>query len=124
MNYINRDVADQSACRPADGSRFADGSSLADANDREQPPDGRRGQGCGGGGKPDRQVGSRHGLRYRGQEDKNYLYTLGAKARRIDQEGPVTNGNQVGTHGKFRLQFGTRTYAGVWIKVTRYWTPR
>jgi len=51
------------------------------------------------------------------RKTKDYLYTLGAKARRIDREGPVTNGNQVGTHGKFRLQFGTRTYAGVWIKV-------
>lgn len=58
------------------------------------------------------------------RKTKDYLYTLGAKARRIDREGPVANGNQVGTHGKFRLQFGTRTYAGVWIKVTRYWTPR
>lgn len=51
------------------------------------------------------------------KKTKDYLYTLGAKSKRIDREGPVTNGNKVVTHGKFRLQFGTKTYAGVWIKV-------
>jgi hypothetical protein len=51
------------------------------------------------------------------KKTKDYLYTLGAKSKRIDREGPVTNGNKVVTHGKFRLQFGTNTYAGVWIKV-------
>jgi hypothetical protein len=51
------------------------------------------------------------------KKTKDYLYTLGAKSKRIDREGPVTNGQKVATHGKFRLQFGTNTYAGVWIKV-------
>lgn len=51
------------------------------------------------------------------KKTKDYLYTLGANSKRIDREGPVTNGSKVVTHGKFRLQFGTKTYAGVWIKV-------
>jgi hypothetical protein len=50
---------------------------------------------------------------------KDYLYKLGTdKRKRIDREGPVTQtGTGAATHGKFRLQFGTKTYAGVHIKV-------
>lgn len=57
------------------------------------------------------------------RKTKDYLYTLGAKAKRIDREGPVTNGSQVVTHGKFRLRSDTRTHACVWIRSTRYWMP-
>ena len=51
------------------------------------------------------------------KKTKDYLFKLGGKTKRIDREGPITNGNRVVTHGKFRLQFGTKTYAGVQIKV-------
>ena len=51
------------------------------------------------------------------KKTKDYLFKLGSKSKRIDREGPITNGNRVVTHGKFRLQFGTKTYAGVQIKV-------
>jgi len=51
------------------------------------------------------------------RKTKDYLYTLGSNSKRIDREGPVNNGNRVVTHGKFRLQFGSKTYAGVWVKV-------
>ena len=51
------------------------------------------------------------------KKTKDYLYTLGVKSKRIDREGPVTNGNKQVTHGKFRLQFGKKTYAGVQVRV-------
>ena len=34
-----------------------------------------------------------------------------------DREGPITSCSGTVTHGKFQLQFGTKTYAGVRIKV-------
>lgn len=52
------------------------------------------------------------------KKTKDYLFTLGAdNSKRIDREGPITTGNKVVTHGKFRLQFGKKTYAGVQIRV-------
>ncbi|BBO91324.1 hypothetical protein [Desulfosarcina ovata] len=52
------------------------------------------------------------------KKTKDYLFTLNTNAKRIDREGPVTIGSEkTVTHGKFRLQFGNRTYAGVRIQV-------
>ena len=52
------------------------------------------------------------------RKTKDYLYKLGSdKRKRIDREGGVKNGSNVYTHWRFRLQFGTKTYAGVQIAV-------
>lgn len=55
---------------------------------------------------------------------KDCIYKLGTDRRkRIDREEPVTNGNRVVTHAKFRLQFGTKTYAGVRLVVDQMLDP-
>lgn len=54
------------------------------------------------------------------KKTKDYLYKLGTdKRKRIDREGGVMNGNKQVTHGKFRLQFGNATYAGIHVQVNQ-----
>lgn len=49
---------------------------------------------------------------------KDYLYTHEKNANRIDREGPVRAGNSKNpTHGRFRLQIGKRTLAGIHMRV-------
>ena len=47
---------------------------------------------------------------------RDCVYKLGTRSKRIDREGGISGTNGV-THAKFRLQFGSKTYAGVRIKV-------
>ena len=49
---------------------------------------------------------------------KDYVFKLGKdKRKRIDREEPVTDGHKNVAHAKYRLQFGKKTYAGVWLVV-------
>jgi hypothetical protein len=48
---------------------------------------------------------------------KDCVYKLGTRSKRIDREGRVTGVDGTASHAKFRLQFGSKTYAGVHIKV-------
>lgn len=47
---------------------------------------------------------------------KDYLFTHESRTNRIDREGPVTGLDGTATHGKFRLQIGKKTYAGLHVK--------
>ena len=46
----------------------------------------------------------------------DHLFTHQTNSNRIDREGPVTGVDGTATHGKFRLQIGKKTYAGLHIK--------
>ncbi len=46
------------------------------------------------------------------------VFKLGQnRAKRIDREGPITGPDGEVTHAKFRLQFGSKTYGGLRIKI-------
>jgi len=47
----------------------------------------------------------------------DHLYTTIKKTNRIDREGQVTGPDGTVTHGKFRLQIGSKTLAGIRLKV-------